>query len=223
MSDGSNISSIPGQPSATLSTAPRRSRSERWAPSHLHLDYWIDPVEGGLVTGAEYRAWVKYRKALRAAYDGRKPVDGPADFRALHCAALFNYSEPCVDRIYCDSVRYCWLLAHHEIEWAYQRTNKRLTKTEKAATALIKACHTLADADKDYKPYSRFTRTLALEWRDQHAYDENVGIDRSERRRLLLDARARQTAALRKLLPLIDAYKAVHQLPLKADRALLAA
>ncbi|MCW5736337.1 MAG: hypothetical protein KIS73_19570 [Enhydrobacter sp.] len=101
------------------------------------------------------------------------------------------------------------MVARHELDWARQRGGKRRTKSERVAASLIEACQALSNASRDYKPHSRFTRTLAADCRDQHGYERNIAIGRDERRRLLLDTRAHHTAALRKVLSLIDAYKAV--------------
>lgn len=190
-------------------TNQRAAEDEGYYPSHIHPHSWISPVAAGLVTIEEFGAWQTYREAITRSWRQDKPVEGPADFRAVHVAALFNYSEPVTDRIYTDSIRYVWLVAFYELEWAGRRLGEQRFPTEVAARRLADACYAMTDADAEYEPYSRWRRHFAIKCGDRGSLERNGSIKYLERRQLLLRARKAHTKALRKVLKLVDAYKAV--------------
>lgn len=169
-----------------------------------------DLVGGGLITAEEAAAFRSHHKAYRSSWESRKPVRGLADLRALRVAALLNYSYPMADRIYTDSLRYWWLVASHDLDWAGRRADKRLRKREQKAQALSEASRSLSNAMWELREYSKFHLGLARYCRDTKQAAlivANREGDQSARRRVVLAARSKFRLHLRKVLAAIAAYR----------------
>jgi hypothetical protein len=152
---------------------------------------------------SEKRAIHTYDDLLR----GKTRLRGPADFAALHALATYN-CWPLGPVIYPNSTRYWNLVAFHDLEWARRRRG-RLMKHEQLALQVDKARHAYRATGNRYYPFSRWYRHFMELNHDHRAVERCLSIDPRERRKLLLEWRAKSRPALRKLLRLIDEYRRI--------------
>lgn len=136
----------------------------------------------------------------------KKWIRGPADFSALQAMATFN-SWSSGYLIYPNSIRYWWLVALHDIQWAGRRGE--LMKHERLAREVYDCASAHRATGDQYRRYSRFTRHLAEYNRDHATVERILLLPREERRRLLLAWRTNSRPLLRKLLCLIGNYRRI--------------
>jgi hypothetical protein len=203
-----------GQNAPLPAAPPRRATVAKPKRPEQNLSGWYfngDVVAAGIVTAKDMAAFRHHRKALRAAWRRKTPTTGVADIRALHVGVRLHYSLPEFDRIPESSLRYWWLLATHDQDWATLRSDKRLRNRERKAKALSEAAYGLTRAKAAYRPYSSFQMVLKRLVKHPKGEEEIrvARLDRAARLSCLLECRAAWKIALRKVLAALADYRAV--------------
>jgi hypothetical protein len=123
-----------------------------------------------------------------------------------------THNLPFNDRICTDSIRYIWLMAHFELEWANRHGRTKvgdMLKTERAAHHLSNCARALRACSDGYtKRYSRFQQVLLAE----HGSPEqaaSIAARRNdpERRTMLLEVRGKRRGGFKALFAAIRSYK----------------
>lgn len=193
---------------------PVRDLSQRGGLTVNGMYMGYDPIAAGVITRDEVLALKTHEAQVQASWRevNPKPLAGAADFIALHVKATLNYSWPIGSHIRRDSIRYWWLVAFYDLQWAERRADKALMPHEQAAKALSDMAYAMSNALQPYYEWSRRGHQNALKRGDINAATEIAGRIRSsddytQRRKILLAGRKAHSAALRKLLPLIAEYR----------------
>jgi hypothetical protein len=191
--------------SATAS-APRPRKLRR-----ILFDWNASPIELGLVTADQFSALKRHLAAMKAG-----EARGEADPGALHAATTLN-GWPLNPPVYRGSMRYWWLMALNEKEWAARREGyswfdvprRKLTAREKVADNVYSAMSRLHSVKSNHYNYSRFYRVLAEDCQSHDAVAHWDAIDREERKRALMQWRAQSQKPMKAALATIARYEAM--------------
>jgi len=194
---------------ARAATLNRKLGVSAAAASVLFID-WECSFKNAPIDPADYAA---YKSDCRLEHKAKRGSPSSQAATGGYLRILTGtHNLPANDQICADSIRYIWLMAHFEPDWAQRhgRTKVRdMLKTERAAHRLSNCARALSACSGGYTTrYSRFYQVFM----DQHSNPDvaaSIAARRNdpERRTMLLEVRAKRRGAFKALFAAIRSYK----------------